>query len=67
MNHPAVEQAIQRVVARAGAAGMPLGLFVADGKAAGAAAARGFRFLAMSTDAIYLWTAARAALSEARK
>jgi 2-dehydro-3-deoxyglucarate aldolase/4-hydroxy-2-oxoheptanedioate aldolase len=66
MNHPTVEAAIQSVVARAAVVGMPLGLFVPNGKAAHTAAARGFRFLAMSTDGIYLWTAARAALSEAR-
>jgi 2-dehydro-3-deoxyglucarate aldolase/4-hydroxy-2-oxoheptanedioate aldolase len=67
MNHPAVEEAIQRVVARAGAAEMPLGLFVSNGEAARKAAARGFRFLAMGTDAIYLWTAARSALADARR
>jgi 2-dehydro-3-deoxyglucarate aldolase/4-hydroxy-2-oxoheptanedioate aldolase len=66
MAHPQVQEAIETVVTRAAAAEMPLGLFVGNGKAARDAAGRGFRFLAMSTDAIYLWTAARAALAEAR-
>jgi len=67
MTHPEVQAATGAVVSRAQAAGMPLGLFVADGRAARDAAGRGFNFIAMSTDGIYLWTAARAALDDARR
>jgi 2-dehydro-3-deoxyglucarate aldolase/4-hydroxy-2-oxoheptanedioate aldolase len=66
MSHPEVQAATAIVVTRAQAAGMPLGLFVPDGYAAQAAAGRGFNLIAMSTDGIYLWTAARAALTAAR-
>ena len=59
MTHPEVQEVIGTVVMRAKAAGMPLGLFVGDGNAAHDAIGRGFDLIAMSTDGIYLWTAAR--------
>ncbi len=67
MTHPEVQEVIGTVVTRAKAADMPLGLFVGDGNAAHDAIGRGFDLIAMSTDGIYLWTAARAALAAARK
>jgi len=66
MTHPAVQKAVEGVAARATATGMPLGLFVASGSAARDAIRRGFTFIAMGTDGLYLIAAAQAALSEAR-
>ncbi len=66
MSHPEVQAAVEQVRARGQAAGVPLGLFTPNGAAAREAIGRGFTFIAMSTDTIFLWTAARAALAEAR-
>jgi 2-keto-3-deoxy-L-rhamnonate aldolase RhmA len=63
VDHPDVQGAINRVVSVGTAAGMPLGLFVANPSAAPAAIERGFSMIALGTDSGYLLSAAQAALS----
>ena len=66
VDHPEVQRAIRRVVEAGTAAGMPLGLFVANPAGAPAAIRQGFRMIAVGTDSSYLLTAARAALEACR-
>ncbi len=66
VGHTDVQAAIDRVVRAGRAAGMPLGLFVADPAAAPAAVGRGFNMIAVGTDMSYLLNAGRAALEAAR-
>lgn len=63
VEHTDVQEAIARVVSAGIAAGMPLGLFVANPAAAPAAMRQGFRMIALGTDSSYLLTAAQAALA----
>lgn len=63
---PEVQAAIERVVDACAAANMPLGLFVVDGASGRAAIERGFRMIALGTDASYLLTAAQRALAACR-
>jgi 2-dehydro-3-deoxyglucarate aldolase/4-hydroxy-2-oxoheptanedioate aldolase len=66
VDHPDVQAAIRRVVAAGTAAGMPLGLFVANPSSAPAAIRQGFRMIAAGTDSGYLLSAARGALEACR-
>jgi 2-keto-3-deoxy-L-rhamnonate aldolase RhmA len=66
VEHADVQRAIGRVVSAGLAAGMPLGLFVANPSSAPAAIRQGFRMIAVGTDAGYLLSAARAALEASR-
>ena len=66
IDRPEVQSAIDRVATACAAAEMPLGLYVGDGAAARAAVSRGFRMIALGTDASYLMKAAQAALAAAR-
>jgi 2-keto-3-deoxy-L-rhamnonate aldolase RhmA len=63
---PEVQAAIGCVVSACKAADMPLGLFVMDGASGKAAIERGFRMIALGTDASYLLTAAQGALAACR-
>lgn len=63
VEHPEVQAAISRVVSAGAAAGMPLGLFVANPTGAPAAIRQGFRMIALGTDTSYLVSAAQAALA----
>jgi 2-dehydro-3-deoxyglucarate aldolase/4-hydroxy-2-oxoheptanedioate aldolase len=63
VDHPEVQGAIRRVVEAGMAAGMPLGLFVANPSGAPAAIRQGFRMIAVGTDSGYLLTAAQGALA----
>lgn len=67
VNHPQVQEAIDRVIAACRAAGMPLGLYVGDAAGARAAIARGFSMIALASDAGLLLAGAQAALAEARR
>lgn len=64
--HADVQAAIRRVVQAGTAAGMPLGLFVANPAAAPAAIRQGFTMIAVGTDAGYLLSAAQTALAACR-
>lgn len=66
IDRPEVQAAIERVVVAGQAADMPLGLYVRDGAAGKAAIARGFRMIALGTDASYLLKAAQSALAACR-
>lgn len=58
-----VQAAIGRVGEACRAADMPLGLFVVDGASGQAAIARGFRMIALGTDASYVLAAAQRELA----
>jgi 2-dehydro-3-deoxyglucarate aldolase/4-hydroxy-2-oxoheptanedioate aldolase len=66
VEHPEVLAAIRRVVTAGTAAGMPLGLFVANPANAPARIRQGFRMIAVGTDASYLVAAGQAALAACR-
>jgi 2-dehydro-3-deoxyglucarate aldolase/4-hydroxy-2-oxoheptanedioate aldolase len=66
VSHADVQAAIGRVVEAGTAAGMPLGLFVANPTAAPAAIRQGFTMIAVGTDAGYLLSAAQGALAACR-
>lgn len=63
IDHPDVQAAIGRVVAAGAAAGMPLGLFIANPASGPAAIRQGFRMIALGTDASLLLSAATSALA----
>lgn len=63
INAPEVQAAIERVMDACKVADMPLGLYVVDGASGKAAIARGFRMIALGTDASYLLKAAQGALA----
>jgi 2-keto-3-deoxy-L-rhamnonate aldolase RhmA len=66
VEHAEVQAAIARVVSAGLAAGMPLGLYVANPTGAPAAIRQGFRMIALGTDASYLLTAGQAALAASK-
>jgi 2-dehydro-3-deoxyglucarate aldolase/4-hydroxy-2-oxoheptanedioate aldolase len=66
IDRPEVQAAIERVAGACAVADMPLGLYVRDGAAGKAAIARGFRMIALGTDASYLMKAAQSALAASR-
>jgi 2-dehydro-3-deoxyglucarate aldolase/4-hydroxy-2-oxoheptanedioate aldolase len=63
---PEVQAAVARVADACKAADMPLGLFVLDGAAGKLAIERGFKMIALGTDASYLLKAAQSALAACR-
>jgi 2-dehydro-3-deoxyglucarate aldolase/4-hydroxy-2-oxoheptanedioate aldolase len=63
---PEVQAAIGRVVDACKAVDMPLGLYVVDGASGKAAIERGFRMIALGTDASHLLQAAQRTLAAAR-
>jgi 4-hydroxy-2-oxoheptanedioate aldolase len=64
---PAVEQALDKVVAAARKAGKPAGLYCSDAEGALKGAGRGFRFLAVGSDAGFLHAGAAAQLSALKR
>jgi len=63
---PEVDAALDRVAARAAAAGKFAGMFCFSGRQAKAMAARGFRLLTVATDLLLLAASARAEAADAR-
>lgn len=66
IDRPEVQEAIERVVTACKAVDMPLGLYVRDGAAGRQAVERGFKMIALGTDASYLLKAAQSALAACR-
>jgi 2-keto-3-deoxy-L-rhamnonate aldolase RhmA len=66
ISHPQVKQAIDAVKRRCDKAGIPVGIFTTDSRAARQHIEDGFRLIALGLDSIYLWSAAKAALDELR-
>jgi 2-dehydro-3-deoxyglucarate aldolase/4-hydroxy-2-oxoheptanedioate aldolase len=66
VDHPRVLGAIETVRQHCQAAGLPLGIFAADVAMAREYIDQGFRLIALSMDAIFLWQSAQAALTEVR-
>lgn len=66
VGHPEVEEAIAEIKRHCEAAGVPVGIFTADGRSARSYIEAGFSLIALGMDAFYLWGAAKAALGEAR-
>jgi 4-hydroxy-2-oxoheptanedioate aldolase len=62
LDHPAVEAAIAKVLARATGAGMPVGIWTPDIEVALARRAQGFRFVTVGSDAGFLVAGADAAV-----
>jgi 2-dehydro-3-deoxyglucarate aldolase/4-hydroxy-2-oxoheptanedioate aldolase len=66
ITHPQVQQAIEAVKRRCRQAGIPLGIFTSDNRAAKRYIEEGFRLIALGLDSLYLWSAAKAALDAVR-
>jgi len=64
ITHPQVQQAIAEVKRRCDKAGIPVGIFTGDSRAAQQYIKEGFRLIALGLDSIYLWNAAKAALDQ---
>jgi 2-dehydro-3-deoxyglucarate aldolase/4-hydroxy-2-oxoheptanedioate aldolase len=65
-DHPRVLEAIETVRSRCQGAGMPLGIFAADVRAARRYQAQGFTLIALGMDVFFLWQSAREALDHVR-
>lgn len=67
IRHPKVLEAVARVRSHCSHAGVPMGIFTAEGEAAVRAIDEGLRFIALGMDAIYLWSAAKGTLEGVRR
>jgi 2-dehydro-3-deoxyglucarate aldolase/4-hydroxy-2-oxoheptanedioate aldolase len=66
LSHPSVLGAIGVIRRHCKAAGLPVGIFAPDVAMARDYISQGFRLIALSMDAFFLWQSAQAALSEVR-
>ncbi|MGD2177724.1 MAG: aldolase/citrate lyase family protein [Anaerolineae bacterium] len=66
VDHPRVLEAIETVRRHCQVAGVPLGIFAPDVAMAKEYIGQGFRLIALSMDAFFLWQSAMAAVTEAR-
>ncbi len=67
ITHPHVQEAIEEVRRVCQAARVPLGIFTVDAPSARSWIDKGFRLIALNTDASFLWRSAQAALAEVRE
>lgn len=66
VNHPRVLEAIETVRHHCQAVGLPLGIFAPNVAMAKEYIGQGFRLIALSMDAFFLWQSAQAALAQVR-
>ncbi len=66
ITHPKVEEAMKTVSGQCQKAGVPLGIFAVDADFAKTSIRRGYRLIALSLDAFYLWQSAKKALNDVR-
>lgn len=66
ITHPKVEAAMETVRRQCQKAEVPLGIFAVDADFAKTSIRQGYRLIALSMDAFYLWQSARGALGDVR-
>ncbi|CCG98362.1 2-dehydro-3-deoxyglucarate aldolase [Fibrella aestuarina BUZ 2] len=64
VGHPAVQEAIRRVKTGCAQRGLPVGTFVLQAEAAKAELASGVQFIAVGTDASFIWQSGRALVQQ---
>jgi 2-keto-3-deoxy-L-rhamnonate aldolase RhmA len=67
VQHPAVQEAIQFVKTSCARKGIPVGIFTRQASTIADELASGTRFLAVDTDAAFIWSAGKALVDQFRK